>query len=47
MKTGNENSLCILFQAENCDILITGDRNQEGEAYLRDLISNTTTYMAC
>src|SRR5699024_4822593 len=25
--TGNENSLCILFQAENCDILITGDRN--------------------
>lgn len=32
--TGNESSLCILFQAENCDILITGDRNQDGEAYL-------------
>ena len=36
--TGNENSLCILFQAENCDILITGDRNQEGEAYLLEQI---------
>ena len=30
----NENCLCILFQAENCDILITGDRNQVGERAL-------------
>ena len=35
MKTsGNESGLCILFQPENCDILITGDRGQSGE---RDL----------
>ncbi len=27
----NESSLCILFQPENCDILITGDRSTEGE----------------
>lgn len=33
----NENCLCILFQAENCDILITGDRNQVGE---RELLKN-------
>ena len=34
--TGNENesSLCILFQIDNCDILITGDRNMNGERYL-------------
>ena len=31
---GNESSLCILFQAENCDILITGDRDEEGEKAL-------------
>ncbi len=30
----NETSTCILFQAENCDILITGDRATAGEAYL-------------
>ncbi len=30
----NENSLCILFESENCDILITGDRGQLGEALL-------------
>ena len=30
----NENSLCVLFQAENCDILITGDRNVSGEKAL-------------
>ena len=30
----NESSLCVLFQTENCDILITGDRNQTGERYL-------------
>ena len=33
-KDGNESSLCILFQAEDCDILITGDRNTDGERYL-------------
>lgn len=31
---GNENSLCILFDTEKCDILITGDRNREGEMRL-------------
>lgn len=31
---GNESSLCILFQAADCDILITGDRNRNGEAQL-------------
>ncbi len=30
----NESSLCILFQPENCDILITGDRSQAGEQAL-------------
>ena len=30
----NESSLCILFQDENCDILITGDRNVAGEEAL-------------
>ena len=30
----NENSLCILFQTENCDILITGDRSDAGERML-------------
>ncbi len=34
--TGNESSLCILFQVEDCDILITGDRNSAGERYLVD-----------
>ena len=29
--SGNESSMCILFQGENCDILITGDRDIEGE----------------
>ena len=33
-ESGNESSLCILFQIDNCDILITGDRNQEGERAL-------------
>ncbi len=32
--SGNECSLCILFQAADCDILITGDRNASGEAQL-------------
>lgn len=30
----NESSLCILFQQENCDILITGDRSDFGERLL-------------
>ncbi len=30
----NESSLCILFQKENCDILITGDRSDFGEQLL-------------
>ena len=31
---GNESSLCVLFQKENCDILITGDRSTSGEQAL-------------
>lgn len=31
---GNESSLCVLFQAGNCDILITGDRTALGEKLL-------------
>ena len=30
----NECSMCILFQTENCDILITGDRGTDGELAL-------------
>lgn len=30
----NENSLCVLFDTENCDILITGDRSAYGERML-------------
>lgn len=30
----NESGLCILFQAGNCDILITGDRSSVGEELL-------------
>lgn len=30
----NENSMCVLFQQENCDILITGDRGRTGELEL-------------
>lgn len=30
----NESSMCILFQTENCAILITGDRTQLGESQL-------------
>jgi competence protein ComEC len=30
----NESSLCILFQPQTCDILITGDRNATGERAL-------------
>lgn len=32
--SGNENSLCILFDTEKCDILITGDRSERGERRL-------------
>ena len=32
--SGNESSLAILFQRENCDILITGDRSAFGERVL-------------
>lgn len=30
----NENSTCVLFQAQGCDILITGDRGERGELLL-------------
>ena len=30
-QSDNESGLCILFQTENCDILITGDRGYAGE----------------
>ena len=30
----NESSMCVLFRGENCDILITGDRNVPGERAL-------------
>lgn len=33
-ETENEGSLAVLFQRENCDILITGDRNGFGERLL-------------
>jgi len=31
---GNESGICVLFQTENCDILITGDRGRLGEMLL-------------
>lgn len=31
---GNENSLCILFDTQKCDMLITGDRDSAGERAL-------------
>jgi competence protein ComEC len=31
---GNESSMCVLFQAADCDILITGDRSDFGERML-------------
>ncbi len=36
--SGNENSLCVLFDTKKCDILITGDRNAFGE---RSLLRNS------
>lgn len=35
----NESSVCVLFQTQNCDILITGDRSSAGE---RALLRQTT-----
>lgn len=32
--SGNESSMCVLCQVENCDILITGDTNAAGERRL-------------
>ena len=32
--SGNESSLAVLFRAQNCDILITGDRSSFGERML-------------
>lgn len=34
VQDSNESGLCILFQTENCDILITGDRSISGERAL-------------
>lgn len=34
IRGSNESSLCVLFQAANCDILITGDRGSLGEKLL-------------
>ncbi len=33
-ESGNESSMCVLFQTENCAILITGDRNTATENVL-------------
>ena len=32
----NESSMCVLFQRENCDILIAGDRGTDGEYALME-----------
>lgn len=37
-RSSNERSLCVLFQTEKCDILITGDRSQKGELELMERI---------
>lgn len=37
-ESNNENSLCILLDTENCDILITGDRDAEDEARLLQVL---------
>jgi competence protein ComEC len=34
LNSDNESGLCVLFQTENCAILITGDRNGFGERML-------------
>ena len=33
-KSGNESSMCVLFETKNCDILITGDRSEQTEIIL-------------
>ncbi len=33
-ESSNESSLCVLYQKDNCDILVTGDRTAAGEADL-------------
>lgn len=38
-KTDNESSMCVLFQSENCDILITGDRSAYGERALLEQVN--------
>ena len=35
----NESSLCVLFQLEDCDILITGDRSFDGETELMNQVT--------
>ncbi len=37
-KTQNDQSLCILYQTQNCDILIMGDRSAAGERALLERI---------
>lgn len=37
-KSENESGLCILCQTENCDILITGDRQTSGEKALMEQV---------
>lgn len=37
-ESDNESSLAVLFQTENCDILITGDRDMKGERELMDCV---------
>ncbi len=38
-ETDNESGLCVLFQREECDILITGDRSDRGERELMEHIA--------
>ena len=38
VSSDNESSVCVLFQSENCDILITGDRSSRGERKLLKLV---------
>ena len=39
VKDENESGLCILFQTQNCDILITGDRGESGEKKLMEEVA--------
>ncbi len=38
-ESDNESGLCVLFQRQNCDILITGDLSAKGELELMETIS--------